>query len=200
MRFLILLMVLSVVAWTHAEESKLATSPDGRYEAVLTELTDEGIPFARIRDKKTKKSFDTDAHGYERNAEIEASWRLDSRVVALNFSAGRRTHDTLLYSVKNGRITLIKLPDFVLNILGRQGAITAKFKNSVVSFVRFLPDNQCLLFAHVEPDPSEQTSEKPSTDSTFQPTQVTDFDVTLRLNDSSQTDLVAVEPSKANSK
>jgi hypothetical protein len=112
----------------------------------------------------------------------------------LNFSAGKTTSETLLYFVNNGRIIKIALPDFVLNILGRQGAIDAKFKDSAVSFVKFLPDNQCLLFTHVEPDPLEETHDKPRAHSTFHPTEVTDFDVTLRLNNPSQTDLVAIEP------
>jgi hypothetical protein len=83
-----------------------------------------------------------------------------------------------------------------LNILGRQGAITAKFKNSAVSFVKFLPDHECLLLAHVEPEASEQTNGKSRAGDPFRPTEITDYEVTLRLNNPSQTDLVAVEPSK----
>ena len=196
MRFFTLLLLLTLVVRSHARESKLATSPDGRYEVVITAQADQqDIPFAQIRDKKTQKRFATDALGYDGHAEIEATWRPDSRVVALNFSAGRTTHQTLLYWIESGRITKITLPDFFLNILGRQGAISAKFKNSVVSFTKFLPDSECLLFAHVEPDPTEQTDSKASTDDKFHPTEVTDFDVTLRLNNPSQTDLVEVKPS-----
>ena len=196
MRFFILLLFLGLVARSHAKESKVATSPDGRYEVIVTTQADQQeIPFAQIRDKKTRKRFDTEALGYDGHADVEATWRPDSRVVALNFSAGKHTHETLLYFVESGRITKIQLPDFVLNILGRQGAISAKFKNSMVSFSKFLPEGGCLLFAHVEPDPTEQTESKASSDDKFHPTDVTDFDVTLRLNNPSQTDLVEVKPS-----
>src|SRR4051812_106844 len=85
MPFFTLLLLLSLVAHSYAKESKLATSPDGRYEVVVTAHADQlDIPFAQIRDKKTRKRFTTDALGYDGHAEIKATWSPDSHVVALN--------------------------------------------------------------------------------------------------------------------
>jgi len=107
---------------------------------------------------------------------------------------GNVTAETLLYFVDSGRISKITLPDFVLNILGRQGAIHAKFKNSVVSFVKFLPDNLCLLFTHVEPDSLDETRDKPRADAalSLEPGQGR---VDRAFEDPGQPDLVqALEP------
>jgi hypothetical protein len=200
MRALILFFLFSIATDSQAKETTISTSPDGRYEVVVTAQADQlDIPFAQIRDKKTRKKFETNAMGYDGREEIEAIWRTDSHVVALNFSAGRTTHETLLYWVESGRITKITLPDFVLNILGRQGAIAAKFKNSAVLFVKFLPDNQCKLLAHVEPNPWDEAPNKARADTAFHPTGLTDFSVTLRLNNPFQTDLVAIEPDEERS-
>jgi len=169
------------VAHGSAKEEKISTSPDGRYEVVITNFPGDTTPFARIRDKKTKRKIDTDAHGDDRSPEIGAIWREDSKVVALNFSAGKHTSETVLYWVQNGRFSKMVLPDFVMNILGRQGAVAAKFR-MFVGVKKFLPDDECLLFAHVEPeylDPELVTVE--------------DYKVTLRLNNSEQSDLVSVE-------
>jgi hypothetical protein len=63
---LILISLLSLVAESYAEDNIISTSPDGRYDVVVTSQADQpDIPFALIRDKKTRKKFDTDAHGYD---------------------------------------------------------------------------------------------------------------------------------------
>jgi len=82
--------------------------------------------------------------------------------------------------------------------LGRQGAVSARFKNFEVTFVKFLPDNQCWLFAHVEPEPIDSATT--SIDGTFRPTEKTDFDITLRLNNVEQIDLVEIRPDEGPAK
>jgi hypothetical protein len=89
MRLLILISFFGLLAQSCAKEIKLSASPNGRYEVIIAIEPDDDSPFARIRDKKTGKTLDTDAHGYDHRPYIEAIWRQDSSVVALNFSAGK---------------------------------------------------------------------------------------------------------------
>jgi hypothetical protein len=192
--FLICLASLIVAVRAPAQTKNSTTSPDGRYEVIFVEQKQDDITVARIRDKKTKKVSDTEAISWD--GEIEVRWRKDSHVVALNFSAGKHTRDTLLYAADNGRIYQIEMPDFIMNILGREGAISAKFKNSAVNFADFLPNDECLLVAHVEPDDApnpEFPKQEKEADEYSGPV---DFDIKIRVNQNFTTDLLDVQPAK----
>jgi hypothetical protein len=176
-----------------AKDETISLSPDGRYEVVVVDEADGSGSFARIREKKTKKKFYTEAMGYEHSRAIHALWRQDSKVVAINFSAGKHRDETVLYSLVNGVVSKVTLPDFVLNILGRQGAVSAKFRGAVI-FVKFLPENKCEFFAHVEPEFPEEKDRMMRLDPEFRPTSCVEFKITLSLTDTGQTELIAVEP------
>ena len=185
--------MLAVHAFAGDHPSEL--SPDNRYRVIIKDDPDQELSYAAICDRKTGKMLSTDALTYYQGGGVDVQWRKDSHVVALGFEPGKTRYETLLYWIDNGKIFKVQLPDFMLNILGRQGGITAKFKNGSVTFDKFLDGNRCLLSAHVEVEThGNETARRP--DDEFRPTNFTNWDVEIQVNGPSDNALLDVRPSE----
>lgn len=116
MRILITAVVLMGFAGNAAAQLK---SPDGRYE-IIYRVEGEYVSQADFKDTRTGKVIHTELiSGYMEKSFREIAWSKDSKYVALMSRGTRTTSDVEVLRFEGEVVKKLDLPDYRLNILGR---------------------------------------------------------------------------------
>lgn len=117
---------LLLIPWLAGADEKrsLGKSPDGKFELLLRAPAPDDYGWVAIKDISSGVVSDTktaQGYSYFRTDDVDAEWKGDSTAFAVGVRGTKTTTDTDIY-IKDGEVwERLEFPDFVANILGRQG-------------------------------------------------------------------------------
>ena len=99
-------------------------SPDGHYQIEYIKAL-QGESNVRFKNLKTGKILGLfSSNAYEHSAYLDTAWSPDSRYLAVVHRGTRTTAEIEVFSFSGDSVEEVKLPDYRLNLLGRQKLVS----------------------------------------------------------------------------